>query len=297
MIFQGCNMNLQPELGRVISAFPISFKNLFFNQLNHLINYSPTIGLMGKTGAGKSSLINALFQFQLSPVSDVSGCTRQTQRFSMSMNNHVLTFVDLPGVGENLERDKEYHQLYRNLLPELDLIIWVLKADDRAWSSDEQCYRFLTEQCGYQSERFLFVLNQADKIEPCRQWDEHNHQPSLEQVANLELKQQAVITAFKPHHPVMMVSAAEGYQLTALAEQLIQVLPAEASSGVARQLNNTYRTQSVETSARNDFGQCISDIVDTLIDIIPLPPLIKSTIDTVKNSIVSVAKSLWSLFF
>ena len=290
-------MNEYPELGRVISAFPASFKNLFFNQLNYLINYSPTIGLMGKTGAGKSSLINALFQSTLSPVNNVSGCTRQAQRFSMKMNNHTLTFIDLPGVGESLERDKEYHQLYRSLLPALDLIIWVLKADDRAWSSDEQCYRFLTEQCGYQPKRFLFVLNQADKIEPCRQWDEVCQQPSSEQVANLELKQQAVITAFKPHHPVMTVSAAEGFQLTELAEQLIQSLPAKASSGVARQLSRTYRTQSIETSARNDFGQCISDIVDTLIDIIPLPLLIKSTIDTVKNSIVSVAKSLWSFFF
>ncbi|AGG29171.1 GTPase family protein [Providencia rettgeri] len=276
---------------------PKGAKDVFLSHLNKLINYSPTIGLMGKTGAGKSSLINALFQSALSPVSNVSGCTRQAQLFNMTINNHTLTFIDLPGVGESLERDKEYHQLYRNLLPELDLIIWVLKADDRAWSSDEQCYRFLTEQCGYQSERFLFVLNQADKIEPCRQWDEHNNQPSLEQVANLELKQQAVITVFKPHHPVMTVSAAEGFQLTELAEQLIQALPAQASSGVARQLNSTYRTQSVENSARNDFGQCVSDIIDTIIDIIPLPPLIKHTISTVKNSIVSVAKSLWSLLF
>ncbi|MEQ5556184.1 GTPase family protein [Providencia rettgeri] len=281
----------------LLSTLPTSFQTPFFNQLNYLINYSPTIGLMGKTGAGKSSLINALFQSQLSPVSDVSGCTRQAQRFSMTVNNHTLTFIDLPGVGESLERDKEYHQLYRNLLPELDLIIWVLKADDRAWSSDEQCYRFLTEQCGYQPEHFLFVLNQADKIEPCRQWDELCHQPSPEQAANLELKQQAVITAFKPHHPVITVSAVEGFQLTELTEQLIHALPAEASSGVARQLSSTYRTHSVENSARNDFGQCVSDIVDTLIDIIPLPPLIKHTISTVKNSIVSVAKSLWSFFF
>ncbi|WP_458047701.1 GTPase family protein [Providencia stuartii] len=290
-------MNQHIELEKALAAFPFSFKTSFFNQLSQLINYSPTIGLMGKTGAGKSSLINALFQSSLSPVSNVSGCTRQAQRFSMTMNNHVLTFVDLPGVGESLERDREYHQLYRNLLPELDLIIWVLKADDRAWSSDEQCYRFLSEQCGYQPNRFLFVLNQADKIEPCRQWDEHNHQPSSEQMVNLELKQQAVVTAFKPHHPVMTVSAAEGYQLTELAKQLIQALPAKASSGVARQLNSAYRTQSVENAARNDFGQCVSDIVDTLINIIPLPPLIRSTISTVKNSIVSVAKSLWRMFF
>ncbi|BDR99180.1 NgrB protein [Proteus mirabilis] len=290
-------MNQHIELEKALAAFPFSFKTLFFNQLSQLINYSPTIGLMGKTGAGKSSLINALFQSSLSPVSNVSGCTRQAQRFSMTMNNHVLTFVDLPGVGESLERDREYHQLYRNLLPELDLIIWVLKADDRAWSSDEQCYRFLTKECGYPPNQFLFVLNQVDKIEPCRQWDEHNHQPSSEQVANLKLKQQTVITAFKPHHPVMTVSAVENYQLTELAEQLIQALPAKASSGVARQLNRPYRTQSLENAARNDFGQCVSDIVDTLIDILPLPVLIKNTIGTVKNSIVSVAKSLWSFFF
>lgn len=276
---------------------PKGAKDVFLSHLNKLINYSPTIGLMGKTGAGKSSLINALFQSPLSPVSDVSGCTRQAQSFTMAMGCHVMTFIDLPGVGESLERDREYHQLYRNLLPELDLIIWVLKADDRAWSSDEQCYHFLTEQCGYQPSRFLFVLNQADKIEPCRQWNELSHQPSPEQAASLELKQQAVITAFKPNHPVMVVSAIENYQLTVLAEQLIQALPVQASSGVARQLSSTYRTQSVENSARNDFGQCVSDIVDTLIDILPLPVLIKSTIGTVKNSIVSVAKSLWSVFF
>ncbi|MTC52675.1 hypothetical protein GKR56_05335, partial [Providencia alcalifaciens] len=169
--------------------------------------------------------------------------------------------------------------------------------DDRAWSSDEQCYRFLTKKCGYQPNQFLFVLNQADKIEPCRQWDEHNHLPSSEQVANLKLKQHAVITAFKPYHPVITVSAVENYQLTELAEQLIQALPAQASSGVARQLPPPYRTQSVENAARNDFGQCVSDIVDTLINIIPLPPLIRSTVSTVKNSIVSVAKSLWRMFF
>ncbi|EPL6453490.1 GTPase family protein [Providencia rettgeri] len=281
----------------LLSVLPHLFQKSFFNQLNHLINYSPTIGLMGKTGAGKSSLINALFQSPLSLVSDVSGCTRQVQRFTMAMGCQTMTFIDLPGVGESIERDKEYHQLYRNLLPELDLIIWVLKADDRAWSSDEQCYRFLTEQCGYKPSHFLFVLNQADKIEPCREWNIEYCHPSPQQAINLRQKQIAVANTFRPVNPVITVSATEHYQLPLLTEYLIKALPAQASSGVARQLNNTYRTQSVENSARNDFGQCVSDIVDTLIDILPLPSLMKSTIDAVKNSIVSVAKSLWSLFF
>lgn len=284
---------LEPHL----SFLPERVRNHFLSQFNALIKYSPTIGLMGKTGAGKSSLINALFQSPLSPVSDVSGCTRHAQRFTMKMGSHTMTFIDLPGVGESLERDHEYHQLYRHLLPELDLIIWVLKADDRAWSADEQCYRFLTEQCGYAPSRFLFVLNQADKIEPCREWNEQYHCPSPKQADNLRQKQAAVMTAFSPSHPVISVSSTEQYQLSLLAEQLMMALPAQVSSGVARQLNTAYRTALVETTARNDFGQCVSDIVDSLIEIIPLPTVVKNTFSTVKNTLVSVAKSLWSLFF
>lgn len=284
---------LEPHL----SFLPERIREHFLSRFNALINYSPTIGLMGKTGAGKSSLINALFQSPLSPVSDVSGCTRQAHRFTMKMGSHTMTFIDLPGVGESLERDREYHQLYRNLLPELDLIIWVLKADDRAWSSDEQCYRFLTEQCGYKSSRFLFVLNQADKIEPCREWNVKYHHPSPKQADNLRQKQVAVVDAFKPANPVTTVSSTEHYQLSLLAEQLIMALPVQASSSVVRQLNAPYRTLSVETAARNDFGQCVSDIVDSLIDIIPLPTVVKNTLSAVKNTLVSVAKSLWSLFF
>lgn len=280
-----------------LSFLPERIRKYFLSQFNILINYSPTIGLMGKTGAGKSSLINALFQSSLSPVSDVSGCTCQAQRFRMAMNNHTLTFIDLPGVGESLERDREYHQLYRNILPELDLIIWVLKADDRAWSSDEQCYHFLTEQCGYKPSHFLFVLNQADKIEPCREWNVEYCHPSPQQAANLRQKQVTVANAFKPVNPVITVSATERYQLPLLAEYLIRALPTQASSGVTRQLNTTYRTTAVESTARNDFGQCVSELVDSLMNIFPLLMVMKNSLNAVKNTLVSAAKSLWSWFF
>ncbi|MCP5634800.1 dynamin family protein, partial [Klebsiella pneumoniae] len=86
-----------------------------------------------------------------------------------------LILVDLPGVGESEQRDKEYESLYRNILPELDLILWVIKADDRAFSVDERFYRQV--MTGYQ-QRFLFIVNQVDKIEPSHEWYVTGNAPS-----------------------------------------------------------------------------------------------------------------------
>lgn len=43
-----------------------------------------------------------------------------------------ISLIDMPGVGESEQRDAEYAALYRRLLPELDLVLWVIKGDDRA---------------------------------------------------------------------------------------------------------------------------------------------------------------------
>lgn len=280
-----------------LAPFPDIFSQALMKQFQQVIDYHPVIGIMGKTGAGKSSLINALFQSSVSSVSDVGGGTRQAQRYTMSMNNHNMTFIDFPGIGENAEKDKEYHALYHALLPELDFIIWVLKADDRAWSTDEDYYQRLIGEYDYPANNLLFVLNQVDKIEPCREWDLTTHTPSLQQSLNLHEKNQLVIHSFSPIHPVVAVSSIEAYQLTLLAEQLVAALPIHVSSSIVRQLNQQYRTENVNHTARDDFGTLISQSIDNLIDILPLPSFVKTTLCTLKNTLISSVKSLWDDFF
>lgn len=267
------------------------------NKLNAIIQYSPTIGLMGKTGVGKSSLCNALFQTNVSPVSDIHSGTHEAKHFEMHLGTRTLTFVDLPGVGESIASNDAYHSQYQQLLPKLDLIIWVLRADERAWISDELTYQFLTEQCGYDKTRFLFVLNQADKIEPCREWDLEQHSPSDKQYQHLQQKVDRVQRTFLPVHPVIAISAKESYQLAQFVEILIAALPSHASSSVVSQLQTAYRTQPVECIARQGFNRSVTETIDSIIHELPLSTLLKTVLVKAKDVLVDAVTSLWRWLF
>lgn len=68
---------LQP-LQQSLSGLPQWASARILQQINQLTHYEPVIGIMGKTGVGKSSLCNTLFAGEVSPVSDVAACTRKT---------------------------------------------------------------------------------------------------------------------------------------------------------------------------------------------------------------------------
>ena len=50
-----------------LSGLPQWVTERILQQINQLTDYEPVIGIMGKSGAGKSSLCNALFASEVSP--------------------------------------------------------------------------------------------------------------------------------------------------------------------------------------------------------------------------------------
>ncbi|WP_431621476.1 GTPase family protein [Citrobacter freundii] len=279
------------SLQNSLSSLPQWVSESILHQVSQLTNYEPMIGIMGKTGSGKSSLCNTLFAGEVSPVSDVVACTRAPLRFRLQVGDRYMTLVDLPGVGESKARDTEYAGLYREQLPRLDLVLWLIKADDRALATDEHFYRQVIGDA--YRHKVLFVISQADKVEPTSS----DNKLSTEQKQNISRKICQLHELFQPINPVCAVSVRLQWGLRVTAERMIRCLPREASSPVVSQLSEPLRTDSVNKKACDDFGETVGSVLDTISSMPLIPNPVRTIIQAVRDTVVSVARAVWNFFF
>lgn len=153
----------------------------------------------------------------------------------------------------------EYGELYKKLLPELDLILWLLKADDRAYTSDQYFYNnIIKPHLNVDSKPFFFVLNQVDKIEPFREWDTGQHKPSIKQRDNIELKKNEVVRIFNiVKSKVIPISADEKYNLIDLVDEIMHSLPVNKVAPVAKQINKEYMSKKTADYVKKSSAEYI----------------------------------------
>ena len=283
---------------RHLRRYPYALRQHLIQELNRLVTYEPVIGIMGKTGVGKSSLCNALFRSEVCAVNAVEACTRQPQRVRLRFGQHYLTLIDLPGVGESVTRDGEYRELYRDLMPQLDMVLWVLKADDRAFAVEEQFYQDVFAQFSGPLPRALGRRDQVDKTEPAEQWCWLSAQPSALQAERIAQKQQAVARQLQiAEIDILPVSVRGHYRLSRLVEAMITRLPKQARSPLVPHLQNRYRTDTVINTASSSFGDAVVEVIDNIIDLAPLPQVARTALHAVTHTVARAAGSLWGFFF
>ncbi|HDY6786993.1 TPA: 50S ribosome-binding GTPase [Klebsiella pneumoniae] len=278
-----------------LNFLPQQTTERILSHLQHAINYEPVIGIMGKSGAGKSSLCNALFQQPVCLTSDLLGCTREPQRIVLTVGERSMTLVDLPGVGETPEYDAEYSALYQKLLTELDLIIWVLRADDRARAVDIVTHRSLLAY-GADASRFLFVVSQADRIPPLPELPVQVV-PSTEQCISLAVISSQIAGQLPSSFPVIAVSSHTGYNLPALVELMVHALPVQASSTFYCQLKPENHTEESDVAVRQRFGEIAGSAFDTVIASEHLPSGWSLLLRRLREKLVQLASELWERIF
>ena len=148
----------------------------------------PTLGVVGVSGVGKSSTINALFRTTLPTSPTLRGTSRFTaQKIAIDgrklMKRDVaaaLKVYDSVGLGEDVDADPGYLRRYREHLGKCDCVLWVTSARNRAVALDQSYMRELSEHLPH----LVIGLNQADLVEPMN-WTTKYNMPSREQETHL----------------------------------------------------------------------------------------------------------------
>lgn len=286
------NEKIFDQINQILPEHAAKLQNFILQTLN----YVPKIGILGKTGVGKSSLCNALFGKDIAPVTDVDSCTREAKEYSGQIGSGKIELVDMPGVGENRTRDLEYKDLYSKLLPDLDVILWVLKADDKTFSSDEDFYTNILKPHLELGKPFIIVLNQVDKVEPYRNWDIENCKPGLQQQNNIDAKVKLVANNFGiDSKNIIPVSSNDKYNLITLVETITYAIPNKKKVTFVNAVKDENRSEKAKEEAKRGFFESVGEEFDKLIGLDKLSGLIPFF--TVKKAGEAVDKFLEETLF
>lgn len=144
----------------------------------------PKVAIIGKSGVGKTTTINSLFNVEWH-TSEIFTGTMDAQMETFQLKGEgKLTVVDMPGLGDSIARDIEFQKIYQDILPDVDVILYIIQADDRGLGEDERIIRDVVLKCGKNLDKKLVVgINKVDLLGENEglEWDDRINLPSERQ--------------------------------------------------------------------------------------------------------------------
>lgn len=108
-------------------------------------NESLRIGVIGKTGVGKTTTVNSLFQAQFVTSRTIVGTHEAQYKDFKLPDGGSLTIVDMPGYGRTIAEDREYRDIYLKELPMCDVILLIVQANSSDLHDDQIMIKHLEE--------------------------------------------------------------------------------------------------------------------------------------------------------
>ena len=115
------------------------------------------VGIVGKPNTGKSSLLNALLNYDKAIVSDIAGTTRDIVEGTIDINGVRFNFSDTAGIRESSDKIEELGvKLSKRILDESDLILFILDGSS-VEKEDLEIYQAVKDK------NTIVAINKIDK--------------------------------------------------------------------------------------------------------------------------------------
>jgi small GTP-binding protein len=145
--------------------------------------------IIGATGVGKSTLLNKIANKDIATVG--YGVAPETKMLDKYVLNQRITLWDSPGLGEAIEKDKEYKKNLKKLLKSttlIDLILIVIDLTDKRIETVSKLIKKIVKINPDLHDRFIFILNKVDEAKNHRYWNDEKNCPSKEQQQEITAK-------------------------------------------------------------------------------------------------------------
>ncbi|MGB7413143.1 MAG: GTPase [Thermosynechococcaceae cyanobacterium] len=195
--------------------------------------------LVGRTGAGKSSLINTLFKQELAEVDVLPSTDRfETYKFS-TPDGKTLTLWDAPGY-EQVGRGELRSQVLQQAAT-ADVLLLLTPALDPALQMDRE---FLA-QVQADDLPIITVVTQVDRLRPIREWHppydwEQGQRPKEKAMREAIAYRQEILTDLSSTILPLVTSAPDrwAWGVTPLSDAIVNALPSAQQGRLARFLRD-----------------------------------------------------------
>ncbi len=191
--------------------------------------------ILGKTNAGKSSLMNALLGFDRAIVTDIKGTTRDTLEESFEYKGVKFILVDTAGIREAKDKVEQIGiEKAKDTLNTADVILYVVDGSMKMDEEDNALLKLIGKK------KAVAIINKSD------------------------LKQNADVDILNKHfEKVMKISALKGEGIMELKEYLYNLVIDEKSLSSAVMLTNT-RHINIVREAKDLTGLALREVEQNL---------------------------------
>ena len=145
-------------LAKTIEEKVSSLLNSF--KLGNAIKHGVPVAIVGKTNAGKSTLLNALVGEERALVSDINGTTRDTIEDIVNIEGTLFRFIDTAGIRrtDDIVETMGIERTFQTIA-KADIVLWIIDAHD---SKDvlKELEQQMRQHCD--SKKLICVFNKTD---------------------------------------------------------------------------------------------------------------------------------------